>query len=332
MKKIGRGIGCMWYGCGSTGVANPSSVFMEVLEDSTVNLLIGCADIGQGSTTVMAQIAAEELGMPYENIQVIAADTMVTPDSGISSASRQTVISGNAVMDAARNAKKKLAPVAAEVLKVPEKSLVFKGGDIYSKAESSRHITFSQLMLEMKKRGIMVSVSGNYNPDTYFDSTTYKGVPYESYSYATVLVELEVDTATGIITLLKVVSAHDVGKAINRDMAEGQIEGGVAMGQGYALLEKCECSDGIILNPTFSKYLIATAMDTPEIYPILVEIPDQIGPFGAKALGEPALIPVIPAIIDAVEDAIGIRFNDLPITPTDVLRELAKQSTQPISS
>lgn len=329
MKKIGRGVGCMWYGCGSTGVANPSSVFIEVLGDASVNLWIGCVDLGQGSTTAMAQIAAEELGLPYENIQVNAADTMMTPDSGISSASRQTIISGNAVRDAAKNAKTKMIPVAADILKVSEECIEFKGGEVYSSVEPSKRISYRQLMSEMKSRGIMVAVAGTYNPDTYFDISSYRGVPYESYSYATTVVELEVDTATGIITLLKAVSAHDVGTTINKNMAEGQIEGGIVMGQGYALLEKCECIDGRILNPTFSKYLIATAMDTPEIYPILVEIPSESGPFGAKGLGEPALIPVIPAIVDAVEDAIGIRFNDLPITPTDVLRELAKRSAQP---
>lgn len=317
----------MWYGIGSTGAPNPAAAFIEVLPDATVNVMTGCAEIGQGSTTVLAQIAAEELGLRYEDIFVTAADTGVTPESGPTGASRQTLISGNAVRNAAKNAKKELLKVAANVLAVPEEDLVFKNREIYSGKDGTIRLKYTDLMREMVKRGQIVVAAGTYNPKTHLDPSVMKGEPYESYAYATAIAEVEVDTATGCITLLNVVSAHDAGFAINPNMLEGQIEGGVVMGQGFALLEKTECVDGVIMNPNYSKYLIPTAMDIPDIYPVIVEDPCAAGPFGAKGVAEPALIPVIPAIIDAVEDAIGIRFIDLPITPTDVMRELKKKES-----
>ncbi|NLC39583.1 MAG: xanthine dehydrogenase family protein molybdopterin-binding subunit, partial [Clostridiaceae bacterium] len=154
---------------------------------------------------------------------------------------------------------------------------------------------------------------------------TMAGTPYELYAYATTIAEVEVDTSTGRIDVVKVVSAHDVGKTVNLSNVEGQIEGGVVQGQGMVLYEEIEVDKGVIQNPTFAKYLIPTAMDVPEIYPIAVESEGDAGPFGAKGVGEPALIASIPAIIAAVEDAVGVSFNKVPITPTDVLRELSKK-------
>ncbi|EHI97722.1 Xanthine dehydrogenase [Clostridium sp. DL-VIII] len=327
MKKRGKGIGCMWYGIGNTGLPNPSGAFIEVLPDATANLLVGCADIGQGSTTVMAQIAAEELGLRYDDIHVISADTGVTPEGGATSASRQTFISGNATRNSCKMAKKTLGEVAADFLKVHIEDLIFKDREIYFKEDETVKMSYDELMSEMKKLGKLALGAGSYNPNTtYLDDETMGGIPFEVYSYAATVVELEVDTDTGKIEVLKVVSAHDVGQAVNEKMIEGQIEGGCAMGQGFALLEKIIVENGTILNPQFSKYLITTALDTPEVYPIIVESNASAGPFGAKGVGEPALIPIIPAIVNAVEDAIGIHFYELPITPTDVIKELKQQN------
>ena len=152
------------------------------------------------------------------------------------------------------------------------------------------------------------------------------GIPFEVYSYAATIVDLEVDVETGLVDVLNVISAHDVGTAVNKQAVEGQIEGGVAMGIGFALLEKIETKNGKITNPVFSKYLLATAMDVPEIYPIVVESgTGETGPFGAKGVGEPALIPTIPATADAVENALNIRFGKLPIQHLDIMRELYKK-------
>ncbi|SDZ39609.1 Molybdopterin-binding domain of aldehyde dehydrogenase [Proteiniborus ethanoligenes] len=323
MKKRGTGIGCMWYGIGNTGLPNPAAAFVEVHGDGTVTALVGCADIGQGSTTVMAQIVAETLGVNYEDVYVISADTGVTPEGGATSASRQTYISGNACYLAAKMAKDTLVNVAADMLAVSPEEIEFKNREVYVLGNEEIQMTYTELMGEMKKRGLIALGSGSFNPDTTsLDPVNMQGIPYACYAFATHIVEVEVDTKTGEVQVLKVVAAHDVGQAINEQMVEGQIEGGAAMGMGFALLEKVEVEKGVIINPGFSKYLVYTAMDMPEIYPIIVEDPVSTGPYGAKGIGEPALIPIIPAIINAIHDAIGVRFTELPITPEAIIEAL----------
>lgn len=323
MKKRGTGVGCMWYGIGNTGLPNPAAAFVEVHGDGTVTALVGCADIGQGSTTVMAQIVAETLGVNYGDVYVTSADTAVTPEGGATSASRQTYISGNACYLAAKMAKETLANVAAEVLEVSPEEIELKNREVYVLGSEESQMNYNELMGEMKKRGLIALGCGSFNPDTTsLDPVNMQGIPYACYAFATHIVEVEVDTKTGEVRVLKVVAAHDVGQAINEKMLEGQIEGGVAMGMGLALLEKVEVEKGVILNPGFSKYLVYTAADMPEIYPIIVEDPVLTGPFGAKGIGEPALIPIIPAIINAIHDAIGIRFTELPITPEAIIEAL----------
>ena len=326
-KRRGRGYGAMYYGIGNTGLPNPAGAFVEVLPDASVNLMVGCADIGQGSTSAMAQIAAEELGLEYEDIRVTAANTQVTPEGGATSASRQTFISGSATMLAARMAKATLAEVASAYLKVPVEGLVFRHREIFSAADPTVKMTYPELMGEMKRLGKLALGCGSYNPKTTgLNPADMFGIPFEVYSYAATLVDLEVDTETGLVDVLNVISAHDVGTAVNRQAVEGQIEGGVVMGTGFALLEKIETRDGRITNPVFSKYLLATSMDAPNIYPIVVESGNgEAGPFGAKGVGEPALIPTIPATADAVENALNIRFGRLPIQHLDIMRELNKK-------
>ncbi len=325
-KRRGRGYGCMYYGIGNTGLPNPAGAFLEVLPDASVNLMVGCADIGQGSTSAMAQIAAEELGLEYEDIRVTPANTQVTPEGGATSASRQTFISGSATMLAARMAKGTLSAVASDFLKVPADKLVFRHREIFSADDESVKMTYLELMAEMKRLGKLALGCGSYNPNTTgVDPKDMSGRPFEVYSYAATVVDLEVDTETGLVDVLNVISAHDVGTAVNVQAVEGQIEGGVVMGTGFALMEKIETKNGKITNPVFSKYLLATAMDVPTIYPIVVESPGQAGPFGAKGVGEPALIPTIPATADAVENALGIRFGSLPIQHLDIMRELNKK-------
>ncbi|MGF7059846.1 xanthine dehydrogenase family protein molybdopterin-binding subunit [Brassicibacter mesophilus] len=326
MKKRGTGVGCMWYGIGNTGLPNPAAAFVEVHGDGSVTALVGCADIGQGSSTVMAQIVAETLGVNYEDVNVTAADTGVTPEGGATSASRQTYISGNACVEAAKMAKNILLEVAADVLGVEAEQVDIKNRKVFVKNDESKQMDFSVLMGEMKKRGKIALGSGSFNPETtLLDPVDMQGIPYACYAYATNIAEVEVDTDTGEVQVLNVVAAHDVGQTINKKMAEGQIEGGCAMGIGLALLEKLEVENGVIKNPGFSKYLVYTAMDMPEIHSILVEDPALTGPYGAKGLGEPALIPVIPAILNAIYDAIGVRFTEVPVTPENIIEALKKK-------
>lgn len=319
MKKHGYGIGNMWYGVGNTAAPNPSGAFVDFLDDGTVIVLSGCADIGQGSSTVLAQIAAETLGVGLENVAVIAADTEVTPDAGATSASRQTYISGNAVRLAAEKAREQVIAQAAERLNLPADNVSLKDGQIWHQDEPTG-TKIQDVIAQCRSKGILTLGQGWFNPvTTKLDPLTGQGAPYATYAFATQVAEVEVDTETGVIEVKRIVAAHDVGRAINPQNVEGQIEGGCIMGMGYALLEEVAVNQGRIENPALSTYLIPTALDIPEMFPVIVEDEEPSGPYGAKGVGEPALVPTAAAIANAVADALGIRLYDLPLTPEKIV-------------
>ena len=321
--KRGIGIGCMWYGIGNTGLPNPSSAFLEMHADGSVTVMCGCADIGQGSNTVLCQIVAEELGVSYENVNIISADTGITPNAGATSASRQTYVSGNACRVAAENAKNTILDVAKDMMNSEKSNIKIKDDKVYSIERKDDYISLIDVLRECKARGILVIGSGTFNPSiTSLDAKTMQGNPYATYAFATHIIEVEVNTYTGNVKVINVVAAHDVGYAINRKMVEGQIEGGCLMGMGLAILEDYRVENCKALTKNFSNYLIYTAKDIPNIYPIIVESEEESGPFGAKGVGEPALIPVAPAILNAVENATGTRFTELPLTLENVVRKL----------
>lgn len=325
MKKRGWGLGCMWYGIGNTGMPNPSGAFVDILDDATVVLSTGCADIGQGSNTVLAQIVAEELGVELEDVRVVSADTGVTPDGGATSASRQTYISGNAVKKAAKIAKKPLQEKAAALLKIPGDKIEFSNYKIFPRFDPNCALPIKNVISQCRREGKLTLGHGSFNPATTELDEEGMGNPYATYAFATQWAEVEVDTETGEVTVLKIVAAHDVGRAINPQMVEGQIEGGCSMGLGYALMEEVVLDEGIILNPGLSNYLIPTMKDMPEISSLIVEDKEETGPFGAKGVGEPPLIPTAPAILNAVSNALGVRFNELPLTPEIILSALEKK-------
>ena len=346
MKKRGMGLGCMMYGCGNTGLPNPAGAFVDIMDDGTVRVLTGCADIGQGSSTVLAQIAAEEIGVPYEDVIVLAGDTGQSPDAGASSASRQTYISGNAVLRAAREAKANIYAMAADMLGVPVEALVGGNGIIRVKLQESEQlldcqetcqgslginpapqpdpkgtsVSLKEVVAKCRMNGIMSIGSGWFNPPTTgLDPVTGKGDPYGCYAFATQLAEVEVDVETGEVRVIRIVAAHDVGKIVNPTHCEGQIEGGAIMGMGYGLLEEIKSDKGKVRTDGLNTYLMATSLDVPEIHAMAVEDKEETGPFGAKGLGEPALIPTAAAIANAVYDAVGVRVHSLPITPEKLL-------------
>ncbi|HWR06075.1 xanthine dehydrogenase family protein molybdopterin-binding subunit [Sporomusa sp.] len=346
-KKRGTGMASMWYGIGNTGLPNPSGAYVNLLDDGTVLVLTGCADIGQGSDTVLAQIVAEEFGIDMEDIRVVSADTGITPDGGASSASRQTYISGNAVRLAAQEAKKVLIEMAAVMLGVVPADVVVGHKELSVRAASDKSQFLSDCLSECrldlglspKGKGQSVSLAdciaqcrmkgkltlghGWFNPDTTgLDPETGQGKPYATYAFATQIAEIEVDTESGEIEVIRIVAAHDVGQAINPLNIEGQIEGGCTMGLGYALTEEIQVHEGKILTKNLATYLMPTALDVPPMYPLIVEEPELTGPFGAKGVGEPTLIPTAAAIANAVYNAIGVRFTELPITPEKVLARL----------
>ena len=321
MKK-GIGIGSMWYGIGNTGIANPSTARMEIDPNGEVRLFTGAADIGQGSDTVLLQIASESLGIPLKEIRLIRADTALTTDAGATSASRQTYISGNAILDAIKYLKQEAIKEAGLLLSMDEKDLFYEEG----KVKARTCLTTSLPVREVaKRRGKVIKGEGSFDPETTrLDPRTGQGSPYATYAFATHLAEVEVDTETGKVKVKRVVASHDVGRAIHPKNVIGQITGGVAMGMGFALMEEY-VPEG---TTSFVNYLIPTSKDIPEVIPILVEENEPSGPFGAKGVGEPALIPCAPAILNAIADAIGERIYQLPANLERVLEAVQRGGSE----
>jgi len=319
--RQGVGVASMWYGIGNTGHPNPSSAQMEVDRDSVVTLYTGAADIGQGSDTVLVQIAAETLGLPYEKIRLVRADTTLTTDAGATSASRQTYISGRAVQEAALEIKRILTGKAAGLLKVPANMVACEDGMFFPQFREFQKISFEEVARAGLEKGEKIRGEGVFNPETTsLDPETGQGTPYSTYAYASQVSLVAVDEVTGQVTVKRTVSAHDVGKAINPANVEGQIFSGVAMGIGMGLFEQFYPNK----TKSFDTYLIPTAMDMPEITPIIVEVPEPTGPFGAKGVGEPALIPTAPAILNAVHDATGRWVCQIP-ADLETIRELMSE-------
>jgi CO/xanthine dehydrogenase Mo-binding subunit len=325
MKKRGRGIASIYFGMGNTAKPNPSSAYIELLEDGSCVVLCGAADIGQGSDTALAQIAAETLGLSPERVRIKSADTLVTPEAGMSSASRQTYVSGNAVRLAAEQIRNLLLKEASYEMEENLDDLVIRNNHIVVKGSPERYLKVEEICQKLRARGVLVNGMGSFTPQTpeMLDPETGAGIPYGAYSYATQMVEVEVDTETGEFEILWVVAAHDVGRAINPMGIESQIEGGVAMGLGYAIMEEIAWDgEGRLLTENFKTYLIPTSIDTPPVTSIIVEEPDPSGPFGAKGTGEPPACPTAAALINAIYDAVGVNITSLPVTAEKVYQGL----------
>jgi CO/xanthine dehydrogenase Mo-binding subunit len=320
--KKGMGVGSMWYGIGNTGIANPSTAQMEIHPNGEVRLFIGVADIGQGSDTVLLQIASEAIGVSLKEIRLVRADTAITTDAGATSASRQTYISGNAILNAIQNLKHVAIHEATQLLNIDEKDLFFEDG----KVKSRTCLTTSIPIKEIAKRcGRILRGEGSFDPETTrLDPETGQGAPYATYAFASHLAEVEVDMETGKVKVNRVVACHDVGKAIHPQNVIGQIMGGVAMGTGFALMEEFVPGE----TTSFVNYLIPTSKDVPEVIPVIIEDKEPTGPFGAKGVGEPALIPSAPAILNAIADAIGQRIYDLPANLEKVLEAVQKSKKE----
>lgn len=332
MKKRGRGIASMFYPVGFTSDPNPATAFLKINEDGTVIVYTGAKDIGQGSTTILSQIVAEVIGVKFEHVTMVTGDTKLTPFDLGTVASRVTYVVGNAIRMAAEEAKRTLLEVAAEELKVPARGLDTENEEIYIKGLPERRISIAEAARKAHwKKGTPPIGSGSYNPiTTDIDKETGHGKPYGTHVFATQIADVEVDTETGEVELLKIVAVHDCGKAINPLLVEGQIEGGVGNGVGYGLMEEMIVKDGEVRNPQFTNYMIPTSLDVPEIISGIVERPDSTGPFGAKGVGEPSLLPTAPAIVNAIYDAVGIRLRDLPATSEKVLKAIKEKEKQEI--
>ena len=315
--RRGVGLASMMYGVGNTGMRNPSTAQIELDPNGQVTLFTGAADIGQGSSTVLAQIAAEELGLEADDISLVAADTHLTTSAGATSASRQVYISGNAVLEAAKKLKEVLLTEASQMLKVDPDSLVLDRGKVRSSSDSQKAASFEEVARRGHRLGLPLKWQGFFDPDTTtLDPETGQGVPYATYAFASHVALVEVDVLTGEVRVLRVAAAHDVGKAINPRNVNGQIFGGVAMGIGFALMEEFMPGKTV----SMKDYHIPSLADMPEVIPIIIEDPEPTGPYGAKGVGEPALIPTAPAVLNAVADALGARIYDLPASLERVLK------------
>lgn len=311
-KKRGIGIGSMFYGLGyGFSRQDIGAATIEICEDGSVIVRSGEVDYGQGSDTIFCQMVAEELGIRYDVIQIVTADTFTTPNAGPTSASRVTYVTGNAVLRASRAIKETLRGVAEALL--GERDLVFVDEEIHSEFHPDKKISFKKLTKECHNRGLqMVQTAWYDNTTKDVDHETGQGDAYSAYAYASQLAEVEVDTETGKVDVLRIVSATDAGKAINPSSVEGQIEGGAVMGIGYGLTEEIKVEKGYLKTGSLGEYMIPTSLDVPRIDPHIIEVPVSRGPYGAKGVGEPALIPTTPAILNAIADAVDVRVTELP--------------------
>jgi CO/xanthine dehydrogenase Mo-binding subunit/aerobic-type carbon monoxide dehydrogenase small subunit (CoxS/CutS family) len=312
--RRGIGVASCWYGCGNTGIPNPSTIRLGITRAGELVLHQGAVDIGQGSNTVITQICADALGVPLGSIRVEGADTALTPDAGKTSGSRQTYITGKAAEKSGRALRETILR-AANVSDAATLSLEV-GAIVVAEGEAQRRIDLSAL--PENGFGYAMMAEESYDPPTVPLDANGQGKPYAVYGYGAQIVELDVDMALGTVRLARITAAHDVGRAINPLLAEGQIEGGIAQGIGMALME--DYVPGRTEN--LHDYLIPTIGDVPPIDTILVEVPDPEGPFGAKGLGEHVLIPTAPAILNAIRDATGVLVTRLPATPSRVLEAI----------
>ncbi len=302
----------------------PSSSIIKINEDGRVQLISGATDIGQGSNLTMAQIAAEEIGVELDQIDVVVADTDTAPYDGGAISSRLTFFLGNAVRAAAADARSQLLATAAEMLEVASDDLDVHGGRASVIGVPDRSLAFREIVLYSHMRGGGPIIGrGSYVDRDVVPMDPQTGQSSRAatdFTYGAQAVEIEVDPRTGQVTILRVVSAHDCGFAINPLAVEGQIEGGLSMGLGFALMEEVLSEDGRVLNPSMGEYKIPTIADMPPLTSIIVEgFPHPDGPFGAKGVGEASIIGIAAAIGNALSDATGRRFTELPLSPERVL-------------
>ena len=316
--RRGVGIAAGWYGCGNTSLPNPSTIKAGLRHDGQIVLHQGAADIGQGANTVIAQIFATALGVPVSALALVGGDTDVTPDAGKTSASRQTIVTGNA----ARLTGEALRAEILQRANAGDAAEIELAANLLRVRDGTRVHEIDLSALEPDAEGYVLRAEETYDPPTKPLDANGQGVPYAQFGYAAHLCVLEVDTALGTVKPLKFVAAHDLGKAINPLLVEGQVEGGIAQGLGMALME--EYLPGRTEN--LHDYLIPTVGDMPPVETLIIEEPDAHGPYGAKGLGEHVLIPTAPAILNAIRDATGVAMHHLPVTPSRLkaaLKEMA---------
>ncbi|MGZ6142312.1 MAG: xanthine dehydrogenase family protein molybdopterin-binding subunit [Myxococcales bacterium] len=339
-RKLGRGrglgIAASAYMCGA-GLP----IYWNDMPHSAVQLLLdrgggvtafcGSSEVGQGSDNVLALIAAEVLGVDVLDVKVVTGDTSTTPVDLGSYSSRVTMMMGNATLEAATKARERLAAAAAAKLEVPQARIGFAGGRVFDVSSPDRGMSFAEAVQRAETAGGTVGTVGSYKPPP--QPGRYKGGgvgPSPSYSYSAAVIEVEVDEATGAVRVEKVWVAHDIGRSLNPVLVRGQVEGSVYMGLGEALMEEqsfrrlpARLSGALVHQaPSMLEYKSPGTLDMPPVETILIENPEPNGPFGAKEVGQGPLLPIPPALANAVYDAVRVRVDEVPITPEKVLAAL----------
>ncbi len=331
--RKGLGMACSHYISGASKPVNwtgepHATVKIKLDFDGSVVVLSGAADIGQGSSTILVQSVAEVLGLDISRVRIVTGNSEVVPKDNGSYSSRVTFMVGNAAIDAANNLKSLLIAAAARKLEARPEDIECLG-EVYRAGAQDKGATFDEVVTEALKDSGTITVTGNYStiPESH-GGKKYRGAAIGGtmgYSYSAQVVEVSVDEETGVVTVDKVWVAHDCGKALNRLTVEGQVQGSVWMGMGQAMSEEAGYHDGLMLTANMLDYRVPTIQDSPPIEVGIVESMDPHGPFGAKEAGEGSLAAFLPALTSAIADAIGIRFNDLPVTPDRVFEAIEKR-------
>ncbi len=317
MKKRGIGMGLSYYGTGyGNGFPDISRAWVRLMPEGRIAVHSGVTEVGQGAKTAMIQIAAETLATSVDKIDLIHEDTSQMPDSGTAAATRQTYNTGNAIKKACENMRDLLFERAREQLQLNSTSgLILKEDQVILSFFPEKRISYKALA-DFYQGEKILQVEGEFVAQTTeMDPETGQGAPYWPYTFNACAVEVEVDMNTGVVELLRASFAQDAGRAVNPHLLEGQMDGGFAMGLGYALFEDLKIENGLIKNDKFSKYLLPTAIDMINVDNIIIEDPEETAPYGAKGIGEPVIIPIAPAILNAIYDATKVRVTSLPATP-----------------
>lgn len=330
MKKKGRGMSAVMHPTGFKGGGDPDQATIRMKVDGTVDLMVGAVDYGQGSKTVLRQIAAEELGIPIDMIALHNFSTDSMPFSTDTAASRVTFIAGNAVINAAKDFKKKAVEFASGLLDVPADELVIEGTKVYKKDDEEKSVDYATLGAASNWGGGYIVGNGAYlhSPGQPIDPETGAIEFAAAMAYCVCVADVEVDTETGQVTVESLKTGYEIGTCVNPLLCEGQFDGGAIMGVGMTLMEDMYPYYPNVnpMQKDFTDYIIPTTVDCPVMENVIVEIPDINGPFGAKGFAEMSSNPQPPAIANAIYDAIGVRIDSLPITPEKILNALAMKN------
>jgi len=324
-RKRGRGMAACWYGIARTATVDRAGAWAELDDGGTAKIVTGVTEIGEGILTVLAQIAAEELGVRPQDVTIGDNDTARAPEAAHAGATRQTYMIGNAVALASHEARARLVAVVATHWGVDAERIATANGQVFV-PDTNHRMTMSEAVHLCKSRGVVPVGSAAFGTDTTgLDPVDGSGRPWQAYVFGCQVAEVEVDTVTGEVQVLGIWAAHDVGRAVNPRGVEGQIEGGIVQALGQGLMEDYRLNEGRTSTSGFAKYILPTALDVPQVTSVILEDRDPIGPLGVKGIGEPAMVPTIPAITNAIYDAVGVRITSLPASPEKVLQGIRER-------